>query len=194
MSNAEEPKQAEQGPKTRDVGSTSSAEETITTPTPDSTSPASSSPSAPGAALPELDAIMSSKLDHLFSILEPFVHQLDEHVVAVANSQELLNQQLEAMLAALSALRAHDLPISMSTLSINSSCSFNSSTIPAGRISNDITIDIEDKSRRLLGLKRRLTLVHSILSTVNSRVKKMLLAHNSRINWASSAAGSRDTE
>ncbi|OTF82447.1 hypothetical protein BLA29_014060, partial [Euroglyphus maynei] len=46
---------------------------------------------------------------------------------------------------------------------------------------DDLSIDIEEKSRRLLGLKRRLTLVHSILQTVNSRVKKLLLAHDSRV-------------
>lgn len=145
--------------------------------------------------------MLELKMDSLFRTLEPFIHKLDQHVIAVRTSQELLNQELNSMLTLLHQIQNLDSSVaptsrSVSSLSIHSvpdSEVASVSSIPRGRISADISVDLEDKSRRLLGLKRRLTLVHSILSTVNSRVKKLLLAHNSRLAGSTSLDQYRST-
>lgn len=124
----------------------------------------------------ERQLLLDQKLTGLFKTLEPFVHKLDEHVISVRTSQELLNQQLNALLVVLHQIKLQEsIPNSGLTPSVGGAAAARL------RTSADISADLEEKSRRLLGLKRRLTLVHSILQTVNSRSKKLLLAHNSRI-------------
>lgn len=126
--------------------------------------------------------MLEQKMNGLFKTLEPFVHKLDEHVIAVRTSQELLNQELNHLLQVLHQIKLQE--------SIPGVSADFSAAAARHRTSGDISADLEEKSRRLLGLKRRLTLVHSILQTVNSRTKKLLLAHNSRISTNASLAGS----
>lgn len=125
--------------------------------------------------------MLEQKMNGLFKTLEPFVHKLDEHVIAVRTSQELLNQEIIHLLQVL-----HQIKLQESIPGVSADLS----TAARHRTSGDISADLEEKSRRLLGLKRRLTLVHSILQTVNSRTKKLLLAHNSRISPNVSLTGS----
>ncbi len=127
-------------------------------------------------------------MNGLLKTLEPFVHQLDEHVIAVRTSQELLNQELNHLLQVLHQIKLQESIPGGADITASSSSSASSSTAARHRTSGDISADLEEKSRRLLGLKRRLTLVHSILQTVNSRTKKLLLAHNSRISTTSNSS------
>lgn len=133
-------------------------------------------------------------MNGLLKTLEPFVHQLDEHVIAVRTSQELLNQELNHLLQVLHQIKLQEsIPGGADITAASSGSSASSSTAARHRTSGDISADLEEKSRRLLGLKRRLTLVHSILQTVNSRTKKLLLAHNSRISTTSNSSLQRSS-
>lgn len=116
-------------------------------------------------------------MNNFFKTLEPFVHQVDEHVIAVRTSQQLLNQQLNLLLHTINQIKDDQQSFGVDT--VNSNVIYAKS--PAMATGADMWANLEDQSRRLLGLKRRLTLVHSILQTVNSRTKKLLLAHNSRV-------------
>lgn len=133
-------------------------------------------------------AVLEQKMNGLLKTLEPFVHQLDEHVTSVRTSQELLNQELNHLLQVLHQIKLQESIPGGADITAASSSSSASSTAARHRTSGDISADLEEKSRRLLGLKRRLTLVHSILQTVNSRTKKLLLAHNSRISTTSNSS------
>lgn len=107
----------------------------------------------------------------LISMMKPFIFKLDESVAATKQSQESLNKELDELLMVLEKIR-----------SVETLTELDEETKIKYKLSGDIATDIEHKSRQLLGLKRRLTLVHSILQTINSRTKKLLLTHSSRIN------------
>ena len=49
--------------------------------------------------------LLEQKMNGLFRTLEPFVHKLDEHVIAVRTSQELLNQELNLLLQSLHQIK-----------------------------------------------------------------------------------------
>lgn len=127
--------------------------------------------------------LTEDKINNFFKTLEPFVHQVDEHVIAVRTSQQLLNQQLNQLLHVINQIKDEQQQ-QQQLMGGDPNIIYAKSQALIG---GDIWANLEDQSRRLLGLKRRLTLVHSILQTVNSRTKKLLLAHNSRIITARKA-------
>ena len=115
--------------------------------------------------------IIDKNILELQNTLRPFILKLDESLASTRISQQNLNQELDHLMGVLEMIRQAE---KFDTLEDEVRARY--------RLTGDIAADIELKSRQLLGLKRRLTLVHSILQTVNSRVKKLLLSHNSRIN------------
>lgn len=183
-----------------DDGSTSRASQRSNTTTPHGESQSSKASNSPFEVPNDLllhpqsttpvdrQAVLEQKMNGLLKTLEPFVHQLDEHVTSVRTSQELLNQELNHLLQVLHQIKLQESIPGGADITASSSSSASSSTAARHRTSGDISADLEEKSRRLLGLKRRLTLVHSILQTVNSRTKKLLLAHNSRISTTSNSS------
>jgi hypothetical protein len=77
---------------------------------------------------------------------------LEEAVQGVASSQVLLRQELDQVLAALKELREK--------------CDDDS-----------MTVLLEEKSKKLISLKRRLTLIHTIVQTSNERARKLITNH-----------------
>lgn len=136
--------------------------------------------------------LIESNMNLLFETMKTSVQKLDKQVISVQVSQQYLYDELCQLLTLLNKIKQY--PCDRFPVSENETKNLES---PSGTNNNksvfvypkqmypasisDISIDIEEKSRRLLGLKRRLTLVYSILQTVNSRVKKLLLAHDSRM-------------
>nr|XP_027203163.1 uncharacterized protein LOC113797048 [Dermatophagoides pteronyssinus] len=145
---------------------------------------------------PKPEKIIEQNMNELFSTLQPFILKLDEQIMAVKQSQQLLNDELSCLLSILDQIKSNssgndnnqngDDDRKKSNNDNQSVFIYPKRMFQSGNDGNigdgdDLSIDIETKSRRLLGLKRRLTLINSILQTVNSRVKKLLLSYDSRI-------------
>ncbi|XP_027203163.2 uncharacterized protein LOC113797048 [Dermatophagoides pteronyssinus] len=147
---------------------------------------------------PKPEKIIEQNMNELFSTLQPFILKLDEQIMAVKQSQQLLNDELSCLLSILDQIKSNSSSNDNNqnddddrkksnndnqSVFIYPKRMFQSGGNDGGNIGDgdDLSIDIETKSRRLLGLKRRLTLINSILQTVNSRVKKLLLSYDSRI-------------
>ena len=82
------------------------------------------------------------------TLFQPVLLNLDESVQGAASSQVLLRQELDQALSSLKELKELTDDDVMATV-------------------------LEEKSKKLLNLKRRLTLVHTILQTCNERTKKL---------------------
>ena len=175
--------------------------------TTDTTTTTTTDPSEP--IKPEI--IIEKNMNQLFCTLQPFIMKLDEQVMSVRLSQQQLNDELSRLLSILDQIKQYpnnstnvnnddddDADNQLDTTKqddisatqqqqqqqavfIYPKRMFTTTSTGGHNCDDDLAIDIEEKSRRLLGLKRRLTLIHSILQTVNSRVKKLLLAHDSRV-------------
>ena len=86
--------------------------------------------------------------DRMMRLFEPVLQSLDQSVQGAAASQVHLRQELDHALLSVKQLK---------------------------ELTDDdvMTTVLEEKSKKLLNLKRRLTLVHTILQTCNERTKKM---------------------
>ena len=82
------------------------------------------------------------------ALFRPVLLNLDQSVQAAASSQVLLRQELDQALAGVKQLKELTDDDVMATV-------------------------LEEKSKKLNMLKRRLTLVHTILQTCNERTKKL---------------------
>jgi len=90
--------------------------------------------------------------EELVRLFKPVLIDLEEAVQGVASSQVMLRQELDQVLLAMKELKERTDDDSMTQL-------------------------LEDKSKKLLALKRRLTLVHTIVQTCNERTKKLISSH-----------------
>ena len=90
--------------------------------------------------------------DHLLSVFEPCIQSLDQSVQSCLLSQTQLRDQLESLLSALNAIKT----------------------------SPDLSAVIEEKIKRLVTLKRRLTLIQTIVQNANDRTRKLIVSH--RVN------------
>lgn len=92
--------------------------------------------------------IATSDSDRLIRLFEPLLQNLEQSAQNAAASQLQLRQELDQSLESLKQLKA--------------------------LTDNDVMATVlEEKSKKLLNLRRRLTLVHTILQTCNERTKKM---------------------
>lgn len=99
----------------------------------------------PENKLPDVPVRESDRLIRLF---EPLLQNLEQSTQNAAASQLQLRQELDQSLESLKQLKA--------------------------LTDNDVMVTVmEEKSKKLLNLRRRLTLVHTILQTCNERTKKM---------------------
>ncbi|KAI1295601.1 SNARE-associated protein Snapin [Halotydeus destructor] len=95
------------------------------------------------------DNLEASKLMNIF---RPVLYSLEENVARVANSQVELRSELDALLVALRQVKV--------------------------KLEEDsLTATLEEKSKKLVALKRRLTLVHTILQNSNERCRKLMMNH-----------------
>lgn len=123
------------------------------------------------------------KFNNLFQITKTFVGDLDQRVTSVMSSQRILQQSLDELISLLNQMSVpftKKMNMRQNIHSEDDLVVYHNAIFTSN--CNEISIDLEEKSRHLLALKRRLTLVHSILQTVNSRIKKILLSQNSRVN------------
>ena len=88
----------------------------------------------------------------LINILEPFVYKLDQTIDSCLRSQTQLNSELDSLLKTLNAIKSNP----------------------------DLSAVIEDKTKKLLTLKRRLTLIHTIVQNANDRTRKLI--NNYKVN------------
>lgn len=91
--------------------------------------------------------------ENLVSIFHPVLINLEKSVQNVALSQVELRGQLDALLFELTTIRSRVEDSKMSQV-------------------------LEEKSKKLIALKRRLTLVHTILQNSNERCKKLMSSNN----------------
>lgn len=88
----------------------------------------------------------------LVGLMLPLLTSLEEHVNSVTRSQLLLKNELDGLLLKLGTIKDNH--------------------------ENDSFIHLlEEKSKKLLSLKRRLTLIHTILQNSNERTKKIISTH-----------------
>ena len=90
--------------------------------------------------------------DHIISIFEPVLVNLEEQVNRVEKSQLALRGQLDSLLETLRLLKENS-------------------------EGDQFLIVLEDKSKKLIALKRKLTLVHTLLQNSNERCRKLITAH-----------------
>lgn len=101
---------------------------------------------------PPATTAKESAEEELIRIFKPVLFDLEEAVQGVASSQVLLRQELDQVLAALKELRDKTEDDSM-------------------------TVVLEEKNKKLISLKRRLTLIHTIVQTCNERSRKLISSH-----------------
>lgn len=87
--------------------------------------------------------------EQFVTLFEPLIINLENHVEKVTQSQDNLRRELEALLINLRSVQTN----------------------------NELTELLEEKAKKLVSLKRRLTLVHTILENVNERCRKMMITH-----------------
>lgn len=85
----------------------------------------------------------------LVSLFEPIIFDLDEHIQQLSASQEILHQEIDQLFRNIEAIKSNP----------------------------DLTLVLEEKSKKLFSLKRRLTLVHTIIQNVNERCRKLMIAN-----------------
>lgn len=86
--------------------------------------------------------------NHLISLFQPVLHGLEEQVHRVASSQVELRSELDTLLISLREIK--------------------------NKVESDTVVAVlEEKSKKLVGLKRRLTLIHTILQNANERCRKL---------------------
>lgn len=102
-------------------------------------------------------AARSDKFDNtqLITLFQPVLYGLEEQVHRVAAAQVELRTELDALLNSLREIKVKIEQDSLATL-------------------------LEEKSKKLIAFKRRLTLVHTILQNSNERTRKMMI--NYKIN------------
>lgn len=86
------------------------------------------------------------------ALFGPVLQNLEQSVQGAASSQVLLRRELDQVLVSVKELKELTDDDVMATV-------------------------LEEKSKKLLSLKRRLTLVHTILQTCNERTKKLCASH-----------------
>lgn len=90
--------------------------------------------------------------DYLLHLFKPMLIKLEESVQGVAVSQNKLRCELDALMAKLKEVKEAS--------------------------SNDqMAVILEEKSKRLIALKRRLTLVHTLLQNSNERCRRLIVQH-----------------
>lgn len=99
-----------------------------------------------------LNSPSKEREEQLLSLFEPMIYELETQVTSVSSAQAELNHQLDNILITVNKIKS----------------------------TPDLTLVLEDKSKRLLALKRRLTLVHTIVQNVNERCRKLILAHQNQ--------------
>ena len=88
--------------------------------------------------------------DHLMQLFTPMLIQLESSVEEVAASQNRLNNELNTLMSRLKEVKEAS--------------------------SNDqMAIILEEKSKRLIALKRRLTLVHTLIQNSNERCRRLIV-------------------
>jgi len=86
----------------------------------------------------------------LITLFQPVLYGLEEQVHRVASSQVEFRTQLDSLLGALLDIK--------------------------NRVDQDSLVTIlDDKSKKLVALKRRLTLIHTILQNSNERCRKLMI-------------------
>ncbi|KPM05536.1 hypothetical protein QR98_0040010 [Sarcoptes scabiei] len=109
------------------------------------------------------------KFNNLFQITKTFVGDLDQRVTSVMSSQRILQQSLDELISLLNQMSVpftKKMNMRQNIHSEDDLVVYHNAIFTSN--CNEISIDLEEKSRHLLALKRRLTLVHSILQTVNT--------------------------
>lgn len=92
----------------------------------------------------------SASQDHLMQLFTPMLIQLESSVAEVAASQGRLNDELNTLMSRLKQVKEAS--------------------------SNDrMAIILEEKSKRLIALKRRLTLVHTLIQNSNERCRRLIV-------------------
>lgn len=91
--------------------------------------------------------------EKLVALFHPVLINLEKNVQNVALSQVELRVQLDTLLTELTTIRARVEDSKMSQM-------------------------LEEKSKKLIALKRRLTLVHTILQNSNERCRKLMSSNN----------------
>lgn len=98
------------------------------------------------------ESLPKDETNRLTALFGPVLQNLNQSVQDAASSQVLLRQELDQVLVAVKELKELSDDDVMATV-------------------------LEEKSKKLLSLKRRLTLVHTILQTCNERTKKLCVSH-----------------
>ena len=93
-----------------------------------------------------------SPQDHLLQLFKPMLLKLEESVEQVSISQNKLRCELDGLMTKLREVKEAS--------------------------SNDqMAVILEEKSKRLIALKRRLTLVHTLLQNSNERCRRLIVQH-----------------
>lgn len=102
-------------------------------------------------------SINEADRNQLITLFKPVLYGLEEQVHRVAASQVELRTELDALLHSLREVK--------------------------NRVEQDsLVIIIEAKAKKLVALKRRLTLVHTILQNSNERCRKIMVNHKITID------------
>jgi hypothetical protein len=88
--------------------------------------------------------------EELLSIFEPIIKELSESILNVNSTQIALNRQLDSLLIELNDIKSNP----------------------------DLTLVLENKTKKLISLKRRLTLIQNIIQNANDRNRKLIINHN----------------
>lgn len=83
--------------------------------------------------------------EQLLALFEPIIYELENQIQSVSASQELLNTQLDSLLISVNNIKSNP----------------------------DLSLVLEDKTKKILSLKRRLTLIHTIIQNANDRCRKL---------------------
>jgi hypothetical protein len=89
---------------------------------------------------------IGSTSEELLSIFEPIINELSEEIQTVSSTQIALNRQLDSLLIQLNEIKSNP----------------------------DLTLVLENKTKKLISLKRRLTLIQNIIQNANDRNRKLI--------------------
>jgi hypothetical protein len=90
--------------------------------------------------------------DELMNLFYPVILSLEEQVSQVQLSQSLLKNELESLLITINQVKE--------------------------KLDQDrLIVLLEEKAKKLISIKRRLTLIHTILQNSNERCRKLLILH-----------------
>ncbi len=93
---------------------------------------------------------ISNTSEELLSIFEPIINELSEEIRNVSSTQIALNRQLDSLLIELNEIKSNP----------------------------DLTLVLENKTKKLISLKRRLTLIQNIIQNANDRNRKLIINYN----------------